>query len=99
MSEASASANVGTVRTTVNTAILVGLAAIAAKVFDVDVKAEDLLPYAPIAVPVVAVFYRLSRAVTDRWPQIGYVLFGNARPPAYPAALPAPAPLPPAAGG
>lgn len=96
MPEPSASANVGTVRTTVNSTILVAIAAIAAKVFKVKVQAEDLLPYAPIAVPVVAIFYRLSRAITDRWPQIGYVLFGNARPPAYP---PAPvAPSPPAEG-
>lgn len=92
MSEPSASANVGTVRTTVNTTILVAVAAVAAKVFDVDIEAEDLLPYVPIAIPVIAAFYRLSRAITDRWPQIGYVLFGNARPPSYPPAPPAPAP-------
>lgn len=99
MTEQSGSANVGTVRTTVNTTILVAIAAILAKVFKVKVEAEDLLPYAPIAVPVVAIFYRLSRAVTDRWPQIGYVLFGNTRPPDYPASLPAPAPPDPPGGG
>lgn len=99
MSEPSASANVATVRTTVNGTILAVLAAIAAKVFKVKVEAEDLLPYSLIAAPVTAVFYRLSRVATDRWPQIGYVLFGNARPPAYPAVAPAPAPLPPSPGG
>lgn len=95
MRDLSGSANVGTVRTTINTTILVAATALAAKVFSVKVEAEDLLPYAPIAVPVVAVFYRASRAITDRWPRIGYVLFGNARPPAYPPAPAAPAPLPP----
>lgn len=68
MREPSGSANVGTVRTTVNTTILAAIAGVAAKVFKVKIDAEDLLPYVVLVAPVVAVFYRASRAITDRWP-------------------------------
>jgi spore germination protein YaaH len=82
---------VAVVRTTVQTTVLTAIAAVIFKVTGVDLKLEDLLPWVPIAAPVAAVFYRASRAIADRFPSIGYILFGIPRPPAY---APPPAPTP-----
>lgn len=96
MSAPSGSANIATVRTGWNTTIVIGIAGAISRYTDVDLNVEDPLVVAVLGGAVV-VFYRLSRVVADRYTWVGYVLFGNARPPAYPPAPPAPAPLPPPA--
>ena len=42
-----------------------------------------LLPFVPLLVPVIAVFYRASLAVAKRWPVLAYVLFGKPQSPVY----------------
>lgn len=91
MTKTTSSNTVATVRTTVNTAILAAVLALTANRFGWTVKAKDLLPYMPAIIPIVAVFYRLTRFIADRWPAIGVVLFGISTPPAYhPPAPPLP---------
>jgi len=84
------SMTVATVRTAVQTTILAAVVTGIFKITGWQVAVEDLLPFVPVLLPVAAVFYRLSRAVGDRWPVVGYILFGIPRPPIY-----APEPLPP----
>lgn len=79
------SSTVGTVRTTVNASVLALILALLAKFTDWHVEAEDLLPYMPIIIPVVAAFYRVSLALAKRYPMIGVLLYGLNTPPAYKA--------------
>ena len=79
---------VAVVRTAVQTTILSAVVAAIFKITGWQVQVDELLPFVPVMLPIAAVFYRLSRAVGDRWPGVGYVLFGIPRPPVYP-------PLPP----
>jgi hypothetical protein len=77
------SENVATVRTTVNMTVLSALLAVLAKVFGWEVQVEDLLPYLPIFVPVIAAFYRLTRYLATKWTWLGVLLFGIDSPPSY----------------
>lgn len=92
MSAPSQSANVGTVRSAWNTTILLAIAGVVGRFTDLDLNVEDPLVVAAFGASI-AVFYRLSRVVCDRWTWIGYVLFGTPRTPAYAAQPPAPAPV------
>ena len=72
-----------TVRTTVNTTVLLYVAILFNWLFSWNITLDDLAPFAPIILGVVAVFYRLSLYVTARWPKLGWVLFGNKETPTY----------------
>lgn len=75
--------NVGAVRTSANMTVLTALCALLAKWRGWTLQVDDLLPYTPIILAVTAGFYRLSRVMADRWPWLGYVLFGIVKKPAY----------------
>lgn len=79
---------VGTVRTTVNVTVLAAVLAAVAKVTHWEIQANDLLPFVPIAAPIVAVFYRLSLFLAKKYEWLGVVLYGINSPPKY--APPAP---------
>jgi hypothetical protein len=74
---------IATIRTTVNSSYLTAAAAVLYKLFGWDVKVEDLLPFMPIIVPAIAVFYRLSLYIGTRWPTLGTILFGVQKKPTY----------------
>lgn len=77
------SETVGTVRTTTNVTVMAAILALIAKFTNWNVQADDLLPYVPIIVPVVAVFYRASLALAKKFPGLGVILYGINAPPAY----------------
>lgn len=79
------SADVATVRTTVNASVLAALLALIARLTHWQVQAEDLLPYMPIIIPVVAAFYRLSLMLSKRYPWLGTILYGVNAAPVYPS--------------
>lgn len=83
------SETVGMVRTTVNGTVLAALLALFAKITGKEIKVEDLLPYVPLFAPVLAVFYRLSLALSQKFPWLGVALYGINKPPEYtPPAIP-----------
>lgn len=64
--------------------VLTALVGFANKWFGWDLTVEQLLPYAPIAAVVGGAVYRAARALGDRYPIIGTILFGiNKAPAAY----------------
>lgn len=75
--------NVGAVRTSVHMTVLTAICSALAKWRGWTLQVDDLLPYTPLILPVAAAFYRLSRVLSDRWPWLGYVLFGIVKKPAY----------------
>jgi hypothetical protein len=81
-----------TVRTTWNGALVAATIVAAAKVFGWTVNLDDLAPFLPVIAGAVAVFYRVSLALAERWPWVGNVLFGVNKPPAYTPLPPPPAP-------
>ena len=72
-----------TIRTTVNGTILTAVVSLAYKLFGWEVKVDDLLPFLPLLAPCIAVFYRLSLYLSERFPAIGYILFGVNKSPSY----------------
>lgn len=48
-----------------------------------NLKVDDLLPLAPLAAVIAGVAYRASRVVADKWPTIGFILFGSTQTPTY----------------
>lgn len=52
--------------------------------FNWDLTVDDLLPFAPVVAIAAGVAYRASRVLADRWPSIGFVLFGSTKTPTYP---------------
>ena len=85
MTEEQKSTNTATLRTGVNTAVFSAIVAVIAKVTGASIRVEDLAPWMPLLAPVIgaaaAIFYRLSRVIADKWPSIGYVLFGTKKAP------------------
>lgn len=81
--EARRNLNTATVRTTVNMLVLTALVSLVARYTGWNVRVEDLLPYLPALAPVAAVFYRLSRFLTHRYPSLGWILFGSGKEPEY----------------
>jgi hypothetical protein len=86
----------GTIRTGVNATV--ASAIVAATLYaldrwaDIEVSTDDpavVLFLIPAAGAIVAFVYRLSRYLADRFPALGYVLFGIPRPPSYPDPVPA----------
>lgn len=74
---------IATVRTTWNTTLLAIVASIIFKVTGWTITVDELLQFAPLLAPVVAIFYRASRVVADKWPKVGYILFGVNQQPEY----------------
>lgn len=72
-----------TIRTTVNGTVLTAVVALIVKLTGWEIDAEDLLPFVPVIVPIIAVFYRLSLWLTEKFPVVGYVLFGKPVTPKY----------------
>lgn len=68
-----------TIRTVANNTVLTAVAALLYKVFGWEVKVEDLLPFLPIIVPAIGVFYRLSLWVSKKVPALNYILFGGVK--------------------
>jgi hypothetical protein len=81
-----------TVRTTWNGTLVSALIVAIAKVFEVQIQLEDLATFLPLIAGAIAVFYRASLAIADRWPKLGGILFGVNKPPAYTPLPPPPAP-------
>jgi hypothetical protein len=75
--------NIATVRTTWNGALVAGLLVAAANVFGWSLELADLTPWLPVIAAFIAVFYRLSLAISEQWPKVGWVLFGKAASPSY----------------
>jgi hypothetical protein len=80
--------NTATIRTTWNGIIVSVIIVLAAKYFNWTITVDDLLPYMPAIGAVIAVVYRLSLVVSEKWPKAGWVLFGKKAAPTY--APPAP---------
>ena len=76
--------NIATVRTTVNTTVLAAILALIAKLTHWSVTAEDLLPYMPLIIPVVAAFYRVSLLLSQKFAWLGNILYGVPTAPIYP---------------
>lgn len=77
-----------TTRTTVNGTILTALIIAAANVFGWSIEMADLAPFLPVLAAVILGFYRLSLTLSERWPWVGYVLFGTKKTPTYPPPAP-----------
>lgn len=77
------SETVGTIRTTVNMTVLGAIIALVAKFTDWDLEVDDLLPFVPILIPVVAAFYRLSLYLAHKIEWLGVLLYGINAPPTY----------------
>ena len=84
--------NTATVRTTVNGTILTAVIIAVAAIFGWSIEVSDLAPFLPIFAGAIAIFYRGSLYVSERWPKFGYVLFGKTTSPAYAPLPPPPAP-------
>lgn len=76
------SKNVATVRTTVNSTALLILASVGSHLFGWNVDLSDPVVVAALAV-VTPIFYRASRWACDKWPTLGYILFGKSATPEY----------------
>ncbi len=55
----------------------------ASKFFGLTITVEELLPYLPIFVAVLGVFYRVGREIERKWPVLGRILFGSNKTPVY----------------
>jgi len=64
------------IMTTVNTGILLILFRACEWIFQVDITPENITRWIPVFAVVVGIFMRLSLYIADRWPPVGYVLFG-----------------------
>lgn len=67
---------IATVRTTVNSTALALVAMLLSRLFGVTIDLTDPLIVAAVAV-VTPIFYRLSLWASEKWPVLGYVLFGK----------------------
>lgn len=81
---------IGTVRTAVNGTVGTAVLLLLNKLLGWELSLEDLLPYTPLALPVIAAGYRASLWAAERFPSLGWVLFGIRKRPAYPPPPPAP---------
>lgn len=82
-----------TVRTTVNGTILTAVIIGIANLFGWTIELADLTPFIPVLAGAILVFYRASLYVAERWPKLGYVLFGKTEAPVYSPLPPPPAPV------
>lgn len=72
---------VASVRTGWHLTIFSAIAAVIYKVSGVTISVDDLLVFSPAIGIVGGVFYRASRFLTDKYPALGYVLFGTKKTP------------------
>ena len=80
--------NTATVRTAWNGAIISAFLIGLAKVFGWNVELDDLAPFLPVIVAVIAVVYRASLALAEWKPVLGKILFGKTAAPVYPPPAP-----------
>jgi len=75
--------NISTKRTTVNATVVGYIIYAINRLFGwhLDLNDADMLIVIPVLGVVLGIGYRLSRAITDKWPQLGWVLFGSAKEP------------------
>lgn len=78
-------AGTATVRTTWNGVLAFVVALLLSRVLGIEVTEGDVAAWLPLFAPVLAVFYRLSLAISARWPGLGWVLFGIGSAPRYAA--------------
>jgi hypothetical protein len=81
--EAKQNRNIATIRTTVNGTVLAAVLALIAKLTGWEVSTDELLPYVPALVPIIAVFYRVTLWLSVKFPSVAWVLFGKGEPPKY----------------
>lgn len=74
---------IATIRTTVNSTVLLYITIFLNWVFDWNISLDDLAPFAPVILAVVAIFYRLSLWLNEKFPTLGWILFGYKTPPSY----------------
>jgi hypothetical protein len=74
--------NTATIRTTVNTAVILALAYFGSRIFDqeIDINNPSIILVGSV---IVGIFYRLSTVISEKVPYAGYVLFGVNRSPGY----------------
>lgn len=84
--------NTATIRTTVNTAVILAIAYIASRVSgqEIDINNPSIILIGSVA---VGIFYRLSTIISENVPWVGHVLFGINRSPGYTTSPPAAPPL------
>jgi fatty acid desaturase len=76
------SKNIATVRTTVNSTVLLALASLANRAFGWSVDLAD--PTVVVVLGVVTpIFYRTSLWASAKWPALGFILFGKGSAPDY----------------
>jgi len=73
--------SVASVRTGVNLTVFSALASLFYKIFHINVSVDDLLIFSPVIGIVGGVFYRASRFLAEKYPGLGYVLFGTKKTP------------------
>lgn len=78
------SVNTSTKRTGVNIMVITAFMALIARIFNAEwtINPEDLALLSPVFGAIAAIGYRLSRVLTTKFPQLGYVLFGSGKEPA-----------------
>lgn len=72
---------VASVRTGWHMAVFSAIAAFIYKISGVTITVDDLLLLSPAVGVVGGVFYRASRYFTEKYPALGYVLFGTKKTP------------------
>ena len=73
----------GTVRTVVPAGWLALIVMVLNRVADWDLTLDELMPFLPIIMGGLGVFYRAARELEQRWPVIGRILFGSGKTPSY----------------
>lgn len=84
MNLASQPVNISTKRTTVNIAVIGWIVAAITWITGVSitVDAATMTLLTPVVAVVLGFGYRLSRAITAKWPSMGWVVFGSGKEPA-----------------
>lgn len=78
---------IGAVRTGISTAWIMGFFTALCSIFHWDISPEDLAPHLPWIMPVVAIVagiaWRAMTFIVNKFPALGYILFGTQKKPAY----------------
>jgi hypothetical protein len=70
-----------TKRTTVNAAITGVIVTSIVRVLDIELDENSVMVLGIVIGAATGVVYRTSRAITAKWPKLGYVLFGSGKEP------------------
>ncbi len=83
MGKLSTPENISTKRTAVNITVVGYVIYALNRIlgWDINLTDTDMLIIMPVVGVVFGIGYRLSRAITTRWPQIGWLLFGSGQEP------------------